>query len=348
MKKIVQVKDKFIGDGNITIQTMLSRKTVMVEENLQEISELKEAGCDFVRIAVSNDMDVVPFREICQKSVLPVVSDIQFDYKMAIKSIENGASKVRINPSNIGDINKVRKVCDCVKAHKIPMRIGVNMGSLEVNAEKEYGRSAEGLAYSAINCAKMVEDFGVQDLVLSVKASDVKTCVKANRILAEKTNYPLHIGITEAGTREYGAVKNSIGIGALLLDGVGDTIRVSLSATPVEEIYAAKRILKALGLKKGIEVISCPTCNRCDYDLFSLAKEIEDKTFHLNGDLKIAVMGCVVNGIGEGKDADLGIVGGKDGFIVIKKGQIFKKLTKDNYKEEFLQLVEQEIKNNNG
>lgn len=343
MKKQVNVKGKIIGDGNVTVQTMLSRKTIEVEKNLEEIAMLKNEGCDFVRIAVSDESEAEAFGKICEKSLLPVIADIQFDYRLAIKTIENGAAKIRINPCYIGGEDKIRLVVDAAKAHNVPIRVGVNMGSLEKSAEAKYGRSAEGLAHSAINCARMLEDCGFYDIVLSVKSSDVREMTRACKILDEKSCYPQHIGVTEAGTKNFGEVKNAIGIGSLLLDGIGDTIRVSLSAPPVEEVRSAIRILKALDLRQGVKVVSCPTCSRCDYDLFSLAKEIEDKTLNFGGDLKVAVMGCVVNGIGEGKDADIGIVGGKDGFVVIKKGEVVARLPKDGYKERFIAMIREEL-----
>lgn len=343
MKKQVNVKGKIIGDGNVTVQTMLSRKTIEVEENLEEIAILKNEGCDFVRIAVSDESEAEAFGKICEKSLLPVIADIQFDYRLAIETIENGAAKIRINPCYIGGEDRIKLVVDAAKAHCVPIRVGVNMGSLEKNAEAKYGRSAEGLAHSAINCAHMLEDCGFYDIVLSVKSSDVREMTRACRILDAKSCYPQHIGVTEAGTKNFGEVKNAIGIGSLLLDGIGDTIRVSLSAPPVEEVRSAIRILKALDLRCGVKVISCPTCSRCDYDLFSLAKEIEDKTLNFGGNLKVAVMGCVVNGIGEGKDADIGIVGGKEGFVVIKKGEVVARLPKEGYKERFVAMIREEL-----
>lgn len=344
MKRCVKIRDLIIGDGNVSIQTMLARKTTFVEENLAEIEELRNVGCDIVRIAVSNDEDIKAFKKICEKSPLPIVSDIQFDYKLALKSIEAGADKVRINPSNIGDDEKVKLICDSAKMHNIPIRIGVNMGSLDERIERDYGRTYKALAYSAINSAKLLEGFGFYDIVLSVKASDVLTTIKACRLIDDLTDYPQHIGVTEAGTRDSGIVKNSIGIGGLLLDNIGDTVRVSLSAPPIQEVYTARRILLSCGKRIGVEVVSCPTCNRCNYDLFSLAKEVEQMTMNLNVPLKIAVMGCVVNGIGEGKDSDIGIAGGGNGkFVVFKNGKVLKTLESENYKEEFMKLINEQI-----
>ncbi|MEG1805074.1 MAG: flavodoxin-dependent (E)-4-hydroxy-3-methylbut-2-enyl-diphosphate synthase [Clostridia bacterium] len=343
MKKIIKVKDVEIGNGKVTIQTMLARKTVMVKENIEEICALKEAGCDIVRIAVSNDEDVIAFKEICSKSVLPVVADIQYDYRLALASIEAGASKIRINPSNIGTEEQVKLICDKAKEFGIPIRVGVNMGSLDPAMEKRYGRGFEALARSAIESAKTLERFDFHDIVISVKASDVWTMVQACKLIDKLSEYPQHIGVTEAGTRETGIVKNAIGIGSMLMSGIGDTIRVSLSASPLEEVYAAKRILKTLNLRKGVEVVSCPTCNRCNYDVYSLAKEIEEKTFNLDTPLKVAVMGCAVNGIGEGKDADVGIAGGKDNFVIFADGKILKTVSMDNYKEEFMKVINEKI-----
>lgn len=332
-----------IGNGKVTIQTMLSGKTVDVQKNLEEIDTLKKAGCDIVRIAVSDDKDVRAFEKICLNSPLPIVADIQFDYKLALASIEAGANKIRINPSNIGADEKVKAICDKAREYKIPIRVGVNMGSLDPEIEKQFGRGFEALARSAIKCSKTLENFGFHDIVLSVKSSNVTTMVRACKLIDTLSEYPQHIGVTEAGTRESGIVKNAIGIGSLLLGGIGDTIRVSLSSTPLEEVYAGKRILKSLGLKQGVEVISCPTCNRCNYDVFSLSKEIEEMTFNLDCPLKIAVMGCAVNGIGEGKDADVGIAGGKDNFVIFEGGKILKTVDNKNYKEEFLKVINEKI-----
>lgn len=343
MKKCVKVKNVIIGGGDIAVQTMLSSKTTDVERCVDDIAMLKSEGCDIVRLAVSTKGEAEALKRICERAVLPVVSDIQFDYELAIKSIEAGASKIRINPCYIGGEDHIKAVCDAAKANNVPIRVGVNMGSLENEAEKKFGRTAQGLAHSAINCARMLERNGFDDIVLSVKSSSVPEMVKACRLIDDLTDYPQHIGVTEAGTKAFGDIKNAIGIGSLLLDGIGDTIRVSLSAPPVEEVRSAMRILRALDLKSGVKVVSCPTCSRCDYDLFSLAKEIEDKTFSMKGNLKIAVMGCVVNGIGEGKDADIGLVGGKEGFVVIKKGEVVAKLPKEGYKERFIAMVEEEI-----
>ncbi len=343
MKKEIKVGNKIIGNGEITVQTMLSTKTEEVERNIEEIAMLEKEGCDIVRIAVSTEKEVVALKKICDKATIPIVADIQFDHRLAIKSIEAGAAKIRINPCYIGGEDKIQAVCDAAKASGVPIRVGVNMGSLEKSAEEKYGRTAEGLAHSAINCAAILEKCGFDDIVLSVKSSSVPEMVKACRIIDKLSCYPQHIGVTEAGTKAFGEIKNAIGIGSLLLDDIGDTLRVSLSAPPVEEVRAGIRILRALEMREGVKVISCPTCSRCDYDLFSLAKEIEEKTFALNGNLKIAVMGCVVNGIGEGKDADIGIVGGKEGFLVIKRGEIFAKLPKNGYKEAFLKMVKEEL-----
>ena len=344
MKKIIKVKDIEIGNGKVTIQTMLSKKTTLVEENLADIIALKNAGCHIVRVAVSNDDEVVALRKICEKSVLPIVADIQFDYKMAIASIEAGASKIRINPSNIGDNSKVELICKKAKEYGIPIRVGVNMGSLDSEVEAKYGRTALGLAKSCIKCAELLESFDFFDIVLSVKASSVKTMVEACKILHKSTDYPLHIGVTEAGTKETGIIKNAVGIGALLLEDIGDTIRISLSAEPIEEVFASRRLLKSLNLLQGATVVSCPTCSRCNYDLFTFAKEIEEMTFDIKQNLHIAVMGCVVNGIGEGKDADIGIAGGGDNnFVIFKQGKVLKTVTSDNYKEEFLRLINEKI-----
>ena len=344
MKKIIKVKDIEIGNGKVTIQTMLSKKTTLVDENLRDIKELKKAGCQIVRLAVSNEEELVAFKQICDQSVLPIVADIQFDYKMAIGAIEAGASKIRINPSNIGDDSKVKLICDKAKEYGIPIRVGVNMGSLDSEIERDFGRTALGLAKSCVKCAELLESFDFYDMVLSVKASSVKTMIDACRILNFLSDYPLHIGVTEAGTKETGVIKSAIGIGALLLEDIGDTIRISLSADPIEEVYAARRLLKSLDLIEGVNVVSCPTCSRCNYDLFTLAKEVEELTFDINKNITIAVMGCIVNGIGEGKDSDIGIAGGGENkFVIFQNGEILKTVTGDNYKEEFLRLINEKI-----
>lgn len=343
MKKIVKVKNVEIGNGVISVQTMLSKSIVNVKGTLNEIDGLKNAGCDIVRIALSDSEELCNFQKVCEKASLPIVADIQSNHDLALKAIEFGASKIRINPTYIGGIKEIKEVAHLANQRNIPIRVGVNMGSLEKNAEKTFGRTFEGLAYSAINSAKILEDCGFDNIVLSVKSSDVATMVKAVRLINEKSDYPQHIGVTEAGTLYTGIIKNAVGIGSLLLDNIGDTIRVSLSAPPIEEVRAGVRLLKSLSLRSGVKVISCPTCSRCDYDLFSLSKEIEDMTQNIQGDLKIAVMGCVVNGIGESMDADIGIVGVKNGFVVYKKGELYAKIGKEDYLSTFEKIVKDEI-----
>ncbi|MBQ8427938.1 MAG: flavodoxin-dependent (E)-4-hydroxy-3-methylbut-2-enyl-diphosphate synthase [Clostridia bacterium] len=337
----VSVKGVKIGGGHrIKIQSMTTTKTADVQSTLAQISRLQEAGCDIVRVAVSDEADAKAVKQVVSQISLPLVADIHFSPKLAVTAIENGADKVRINPGNIGGEKEIKLVADCIKAHKIPVRVGSNTGSIEPKFLQKYGRSAEALVESALYNVSMLEKFGVNDIVMSVKASDVPLTVKAYRLLATKTTYPLHIGVTEAGTTESGIVKSAVGIGSLLLDGIGDTLRVSLTDDPVKEIAAAKRILRACGLEKEyIEVVSCPTCGRCGWESMSLANKVETYVQTYALPFKIAVMGCVVNGPGEAKDADLGIAGGADSCLIFKKGVPFKKVPKAQAEEEFFKEI---------
>lgn len=343
MRRSVKVKDIILGDGKVTVQTMLSKSLDNVAERINEIKVLKDNGCDIVRIALSNMDEVANFKKVCEKSPLPIVADIQRNHLLALKAIESGASKIRINPAYIGGKREIAEIVSLAKEFSLPIRVGINMGSLEKSAEKTYGRTYKGLGFSAINCAKMLQELGFEDIVLSVKASDVKTMVSACRLIDGESNFPQHIGVTEAGTLYTGIIKNSVGIGSLLLDGIGDTIRVSLSSSPIDEVKAGVSLLKALNLRDGVKVISCPTCSRCNYDLFSLAKEIEDLTSNINSNLKIGVMGCVVNGVGENLDTDLGIVGVEKGFVVFKKGEVYAKIDKERGLTPFIEMVKEEI-----
>ena len=309
------------GGAPVRIQSMTSVPAEDTEATAEQIARLDEAGCEIVRVAVRGERDAEAIRVIRERSPMPVVADIHFSARLAVAAAENGADKIRINPGNIGGEKEIRLVADCLKAHGIPVRVGANTGSIEKRFLERYGRSAEALVESALYNAAMLERYGVEDIVLSVKASSVPLTVAAYRMLAARTDHPLHIGVTEAGTLQSGVVKSAVGIGALLLDGIGDTLRVSLSDDPVEEIYAAKRILRAVNPEGNfVEVVSCPTCGRCAWDMLPLAKEIEERTFREKKRMKIAVMGCVVNGPGESADADLGIAGGSGKCVIYKKG----------------------------
>ena len=341
--KEIKIGNRVIGGGNpILIQSMTNTKTQDVESTVEQILQLEAAGCDIIRCAVNNDEAAKAIAKIKHKIHIPLVADIHFDYKLAIEAMHNGADKIRINPGNIGGEEKVRAVVEQARAYHIPIRIGVNSGSLEKDILSKYGGvSAEGLVESALDKVAVIEAFNYDNLVLSIKSSDVLMCIKAHEIIAEQTNYPLHVGITEAGTLNRGNIKSSIGLGIILHKGIGDTIRVSLTGEPINEIISAKLILKTLGFRQGgIEVISCPTCGRTEIDLIKLADEVEKIVAdYENLDIKVAVMGCVVNGPGEAKEADIGIAGGKGEGLLIKKGEVIQKLPE----HELLGAFEQEL-----
>ena len=330
--KIIQIGDRVIGGGNpILIQSMTNTKTEDVRATAQQIRKLTAAGCEIIRCAVPTMEAARALKEIKKEISIPLVEDIHFDYKLALAAIENGADKIRINPGNIGNAERVKAVVDAAKERKIPIRVGVNSGSLEKNlVEKYHGVTAEGLVESALEKAGMIEDMGYDQLVISIKSSDVMMCARAHELIAKKTVYPLHVGITEAGTLLSGNIKSAIGLGLILSQGIGDTIRVSLTGDPQEEIKSAKLILRTLGLRTGgIEVVSCPTCGRTQIDLISLANQVENMVADIPLSLKVAVMGCVVNGPGEAKEADLGIAGGIGEGLLIKKGQVIRKVPED-------------------
>ena len=339
--KLVNVGGVLIGGGErIKIQSMTTTKTSDVERTVAQIAALDKAGCEIVRVAISDEADAVALKEVVERIRLPLVADIHFSPKLAVMAIENGANKVRINPGNIGGEREIQYVADCVKAHKIPVRVGSNTGSIEKNFLEKYGRSAEALVESALYNVGILEKFGVNDIVISVKASDVPLTVKAYTLLSQKTDYPLHLGVTEAGTTEAGIVKSAVGIGSLLLQGIGDTIRVSLTDDPAQEIYAAKNILRACGLEEEfVEVVSCPTCGRCAWESMELANKVTDFVRPYKKKAKLAVMGCVVNGPGEAKDADLGIAGGNGSCLIFKKGEPYKKVSADKAEEEFFKEI---------
>lgn len=327
--KVVKIGDRIIGGKNpILIQSMTNTKTEDVKATVEQINRLAAAGCDIIRCAVPTMEAAEALTEIKKQIAIPLVADIHFDYRLAIAAMEHGADKIRINPGNIGSKERVQAVVDVAKERNIPIRVGVNSGSLEKDlVEKYHGVTAEGIVESALDKVHLIEDMGYDNLVISIKSSDVMMCVKAHELIAERTNHPLHVGITEAGTIISGNIKSSIGLGLILNQGIGDTIRVSLTGDPLEEIKSAKLILRTLGLRKGgIEVVSCPTCGRTRINLIELANQVENMVADIPLDIKVAVMGCVVNGPGEAKEADIGIAGGVGEGLIIKHGQIDRKL----------------------
>lgn len=332
------------GGAPVCVQSMTTTHTAETEATIGQIIRLREAGCCIVRVAVRDEGDARAIAVLKERAGVPIVADIHYSAKLAVLAVECGADKIRINPGNIGKEADVRLVADCVREHGVPVRVGSNTGSIEKNFLQRYGRSAQALVESALYNVSLLEKYGVSEIVISVKASSVPLTVEAYRMLSARTQYPLHLGVTEAGTRESGIVKSSIGIGALLLEGIGDTIRVSLTDDPVEEVYAAKRILRACGLEKNfVEVISCPTCGRCAWESMALARRVEAMTFGVDVPIKIAVMGCSVNGIGEAQDCDLGIAGGKDKCVIFRKGIPFKTVAADVAEQEFMAYVREEI-----
>ena len=342
--KVIKIGNRVIGGGNpILIQSMTNTKTEDVEATVKQINELAKVGCDIIRCAVPSSRAAEALGDIKKEISIPLVADIHFDYRLAIKAMENGADKIRINPGNIGSDEKVQAVVDVAKERNIPIRVGVNSGSLEKEIIAKYGRvNAQGLVESALNKAKRIEDMGYDNLVISIKSSDVFMCIKAHELIAKETNYPLHVGITEAGTVNAGNIKSSVGLGIILYQGIGDTIRVSLTGDPKEEVKSARLILKTLAYRTGgIEVVSCPTCGRTQIDLIKLAKEVEEMTEEFDLDIKVAVMGCVVNGPGEAREADIGIAGGNGVGLLIKKGEVIKKVPEN----ELLETLRYELEN---
>ena len=328
--RVVRIGNRVIGGGNpVLIQSMTNTKTEDVKATVAQIKELERAGCDIIRCAVPTMEAAIAFKEIKEAIDIPLVADIHFDYRLAIAAMENGADKIRINPGNIGSEEKLRAVVDVAKEYQIPIRVGVNSGSLEKEVLEKYSKvTSEALVESALNNAKLIEDMDYHNLVISIKSSNVMECIKAHELIAARTDIPLHVGITESGSLISGNIKSSVGLGIILYQGIGDTIRVSLTGNPVEEIKSAKMILKALGLRKGgAEIVSCPTCGRTDIDLIGLEEKVNKLLEeYMELDIKVAVMGCVVNGPGEAREADLGICGGKNAGLIIKKGEIIKRL----------------------
>lgn len=340
--KEIHIGNRVLGGKNpVLIQSMTNTKTEDVQATVEQIKRLEAAGCELVRCAVPTMEAAKAFAQIKKQISIPLIADIHFDYRLAIAAMEYGADKIRINPGNIGDNERVKAVVDVAKERNIPIRVGVNSGSLEAHILEKYkGVTAEGIVESALDKVKIIEDMGYDNLVVSIKSSDVLMCIKSHELIADKIPYPLHVGITESGTVYSGNIKSSVGLGAILYQGIGNTIRVSLSGDPVEEIKTAKLVLKTLGLRTGgIEVVSCPTCGRTQIDLIGLANQVEDLVKDIPLDIKVAVMGCVVNGPGEAKEADIGIAGGKGVGLLIKKGQIVKKVPE----EQLLSVLREEL-----
>ena len=343
---IIQVGNVLIGGNNkIAIQSMTNTKTKDIEATVKQIKQLEKAGCEVIRVAVLDQEDALSIKEIKSKISIPIVADIHFDYRLALLAIESGVDKLRINPGNIGSLDRIKMVVEKCKEKKIPIRIGVNAGSLEKDILEQFkGPTSDALLASAMRHVKILEDLDFYDIAISLKASNVLTCIEAYQKASQTFNYPLHIGITEAGTTFSGTIRSSIGIGILLSQGIGDTIRVSLSSDPVEEIKVAKEILSTFGLYQKPVLVSCPTCGRIQYNMLEIVKEIEDFLDTLgNVNIKVAVMGCAVNGPGEAKEADIGIAGGKNGAILIKKGEIIRRIEQENIvkelKEEILKMI---------
>ena len=342
-RNVIPVKvGRFTLDGSkIYIQSMLNIPSDDIENNVKQAIELEKAGCEILRVSIPDKNAVQLIPAIKSKISIPLVADIHFDYKLALESVAAGIDKIRINPGNIGDSDRVKQVADACKARNIPIRIGVNSGSLEKELLERYGSpTPEALVESALNHAEMLTKYDFNDIVISIKSSDVKTMVNSYRLLAEKCNYPLHLGVTEAGTERMGLIKSSVGIGSLLLDGIGETIRVSLTADPVLEIAAAKDILKSINKYDGVKIVSCPTCGRTKINLIKLANEIESKLNNINKNITVAVMGCIVNGPGEAREADIGIAGGDGCAILFKKGEIIRKISEDDIISELMSEID--------
>ncbi len=342
--RVIHIGDRVIGGGNpILIQSMTNTRTEDVKATVEQIRRLEAAGCEIIRCTVPTIEAARALSEIRRQISIPLVADIHFDYKMAIAAIENGADKIRINPGNIGGRDKLAEVVKCAKERNIPIRVGVNSGSLEKDIIARYGSvTAEGIVESALDKVAMIEDMDYHEIVISIKSSDVMMCAEAHDLIASKTTYPLHVGITESGTLWSGNIKSSVGLGMILSRGIGDTIRVSLTGDPVEEVRTARLILRTLGLRKGgIEVVSCPTCGRTQIDLIGLANRVEAMVADIPLDIKVAVMGCVVNGPGEAREADIGIAGGIGEGLLIKHGEVIRKLPED----ELLDALRDELMN---
>ena len=339
--KKVRIGNIFVGGGeSVKIQSMCTSKTSDIDATVKQIISLQDVGCEMIRVSVLDEEDACAIGKIKTFIKIPIVADIHFSCKLAVLAIENGADKVRVNPGNIGGEREIKFVADCIKSHGIPVRVGANTGSIEKQFLEKFGRNENSLVESAINSIKTFEKYGVEDIVVSVKASDVPHTVKAYRFLASRTDRPLHIGVTEAGVGQMAVVKSSAALGALLIDGIGDTLRISITDDPVKEITAAKTLLRAVGSDKNfVNVISCPTCGRCQWNSMALAKKVAAFTENIGKKLKIAVMGCVVNGPGEAADCDIGIAGAKDYCVIFKGGEIIKKISAQDAEEEFFKEI---------
>lgn len=342
MRNIIPVKvgDCVLDGKHIYIQSMLNVIADDIEGNVRQAVELEKAGCEIIRTAVP-DMNAVRLISALKSAVkIPVVADIHFDYRLALASADAGADKIRINPGNIGDMDRVKQVADKCRSKNIPIRIGVNSGSLEKELLLKYGSpTPEALVESALNHARLLERFDFENIVISIKSSDVKRMIKSYRLASEKCNYPLHLGVTEAGTERMGLIKSAVGIGSLLCDGIGETIRVSLTDDPIKEIEAAKDILKCIGKRKGVQFVSCPTCGRTKINLVKVANEVEKAVKNIDKDIKVAVMGCVVNGPGEAREADIGIAGGDGCAVIFKKGEVLRKIKEEDIVSELLKEI---------
>ena len=339
--KRVKLNNLTFGNGEIYIQSMLNTRSDDIEGSVKQAVELEKAGCDIIRAAIPDADAVKLIPAIKEKVSVPLVADIHFDYRLALMACDAGIDKIRINPGNIGDMDRVKAVADACKSRNIPIRIGVNSGSVEKDILAKYGGpTPDALVESAMNHVKMLNRYDFDDIVISIKSSNVSNMIKAYRKMAETANYPLHLGVTEAGTERMGIIKSAIGIGSLLADGIGETIRVSLTGDPVKEVYAARDILKGLGLRKGVEFVSCPTCGRTRIDLIKVAGEVEKALENVKKDIKVAVMGCVVNGPGEAKEADIGIAGGDGCAIIFKKGEVLRKIPESDIVSELLKEIE--------
>ncbi len=341
--KRIRVGDVAIGGGApVSVQSMANTETHNVEATVDQIKRLEEVGCELFRVAVPDKKAAVKLDKIKERIEIPLIADIHFDYKLALEALERGIDALRINPGNIGDEKKVEMVANEALIKGTPIRVGVNAGSLEKRLLRKYGHpTAQAMVESAMEHIKLLEKFGFKDIVISLKASDVLMTVKAYKLMAKEVNYPLHVGITEAGTINSGTVKSAVGIGTILAQGLGDTIRVSLTGDPVEEVKVGYQILKALNLREdGVKIISCPTCGRCQIDLISIANQVEDKIAHLNKPIEVAIMGCVVNGPGEAREADIGIAGGKDEGLLFKKGEVIRKIPAEDLVDELLAEID--------
>lgn len=344
--KKVKVGNLTLGDGHIYIQSMLNVPADDIEGNVRQAKELEAAGCEIIRTAVPDIKNVELIYALKNAVGIPVVADIHFDYRIALECVAAGADKIRINPGNIGSPDRVKAVADACRSNNVPIRIGVNSGSVERDLLKKYGGpTAQALAESASHHIRMLEEADFDDIVISVKSSDVKLMTESYRLIHKSYDYPLHLGVTEAGTERMGIIKSAAGIGSLLLDGIGDTIRVSLTDAPVREIYAAKDILKAVGIGGGVKIVSCPTCGRTGIDLISIAKQVEERTRDITADIKIAVMGCVVNGPGEAREADIGIAGAKGEGIIFKKGEIIRRVPEEKLVDELMSEIDKIVSN---